>query len=279
MIKKFLVFSFFTLVLVQGSILDDKIENFLGDSEYKKHHKLINILFENEEDFSDGETLKLSKILKVLKQNGLLNLKYDKPKELLVEFSISDSVVKSLKVLNDSLKSLGYYYYFTKKTISNADGSLHWVIKLQAEYAMDPLILSNELKLKEIFVKNITRIDSTHWKYEFDTKNAKMAKAIKIESNEKISFDKPLDNYLIEINNVDTLKIISRKLNRWYPYIVFYDEDLKVLKTIEKRRIYKGIKTSIPDNTTYIKIGDIYNLINIKRGLSIIVQNTQVGEI
>lgn len=231
MIKKFLVFSFFTLVLVQGSILDDKIENFLGDSEYKKHHKLINILFENEEDFSDGETLKLSKILKVLKQNGLLNLKYDKPKELLVEFSISDSVVKSLKVLNDSLKSLGYYYYFTKKTISNADGSLHWVIKLQAEYAMDPLILSNELKLKEIFVKNITRIDSTHWKYEFDTKNAKMAKAIKIEPNEKISFDKPLDNYLIEINNVDTLKIISRKLNRWYPYIVFYDEDLKVLKT------------------------------------------------
>jgi hypothetical protein len=156
---------------------------------------------------------------------------------------------------------------------------LHWVIKLQAEYAMDPLILSNELKLKEIFVKNITRIDSTHWKYEFDTKNAKMAKAIKIEPNEKISFDKPLDNYLIEINNVDTLKIISRKLNRWYPYIVFYDEDLKVLKTIEKRRIYKGIKTSIPDNTTYIKIGDIYNLINIKRGLSIIVQNTQVGEI
>ena len=279
MIKKFLVFSFFTLVLVQGSILDDKIENFLGDSEYKKHHKLINILFENEEDFSDGETLKLSKILKVLKQNGLLNLKYDKPKELLVEFSISDSVVKSLKVLNDSLKSLGYYYYFTKKTISNADGSLHWVINLQAEYAMDPLILSNELKLKEIFVKNITRIDSTHWKYEFDTKNAKMAKAIKIEPNEKISFDKPLDNYLIEINNVDTLKIISRKLNRWYPYIVFYDEDLKVLKTIEKRRIYKGIKTSIPDNTTYIKIGDIYNLINIKRGLSIIVQNTQVGEI
>ena len=69
-----------------------------------------------------------------------------------------------------------------------------------------------------------------------------------------------------------SLQIISRNLNNWFPNIVFFDKDLRVLKMIKRDRIYKGLKTEIPDGTIYIKITDMYNLINIKRGLSIIVR-------
>jgi len=41
---------------------------------------------------------------------------------------------------------------------------------------------------------------------------------------------------------------------------------------VVKKRVYKKITLDIPQNTQYVKIGDTYNLINIKRGLSVIVQ-------
>jgi hypothetical protein len=275
MIKKFLILSFLLFGFIQANIIEDKVRNILGEDGFNQHQKLIKILFVKTDDFMSGGMLKYIDILNLLKENGLLQLKYSKPKELEIEFVLSSSPVKTLRILNDTLRSLGYYYYFTKKAIYLSDGSFVWNIKMQAEYAIDPLIFIKELKLKEIFVKNITRDDLRHWKYEFDTKNGKISKALKIEANEKVSLGKPLDNYLLSIKDVDTLKIISKKLNRWYPYIVFYNKDLKVLKTIERKRVYKGIQTTIPKDTKYIKIGDIYNLINIKRGLSVIVQSTQ----
>jgi len=36
--------------------------------------------------------------------------------------------------------------------------------------------------------------------------------------------------------------------------------------------VYRGLKIQLPSDTRYIKITDMYNLINIKRGLSVIVR-------
>ncbi len=274
MLKKLIISLLFLTIFVKADILDEKLENILGDSEYKKHTKLLNLLFEKKEDFYIGSDLRIIKLLETLKENGLLNLKYKKPENLEIEFFISDNSLKSLKILNDTLKSLGYYYYFTKRALSTQDKEFLWVITLKAEAAIDPVIFLKELRKSEILIKDLTLVSPNHWKYKFDTKNGKISNATTIEPDEKIVFDKPLDSYLVKVKDVNSLKVISRKLNRWYPYIVFYDNRLEVLKTIEKQRIYKGIKTSIPKGTTYIKIGDMYNLINIKRGLSVIVQNT-----
>jgi len=272
MLKHFLILFIF-ICFAQADKLENKIENLLGDQEYTQHKKLVSVLFAHRSEFYDDNDLKLIEILNVLKKNGLLKLKYNKPQNLVLEFSISGDPIKSLKILNDTLKALGYYYYFTKKASYNADGSLLWIIDLKTKAALDPLIFTKELRAKEIKVTDINKVSQTHWQFEFDTKNGKISQAIKIDPNEKISFEKPLDNYFVKVKDVDTLKVISRKLNRWFPYIVFYDRHLNVLKVIKKKRVFKGIKTDIPKDCQYIKIGDLYNLINIKRGLSVVVQN------
>jgi hypothetical protein len=119
---------------------------------------------------------------------------------------------------------------------------------------------------------NIEKKNDTYWKYELDVKNSKLKNTIKVDHNEKVVLQKPLQPYFIEINNATKLQIIGRTLNHWFPYIVFYDEHLNVLKTVKKKRVYRGYRTNIPHRTKYIKITDLYTLVNIKRGLSIIVK-------
>ena len=83
---------------------------------------------------------------------------------------------------------------------------------------------------------------------------------------------KPLRPYLLEVKNATKLRVIGRTLNHWFPYIAFYDKHLNVLKVIKKNRVYRGYRVNVPHGTKYIKISDLYTLINIKRGLSIIVK-------
>lgn len=270
---KIFIFSILFVLSLESSILQEKIENILGSKQYTLHHKLIDHLFAKEENFLYDEKLNYIKILEVLKQNGLLDLRFDQPQEMQVEIFINQNPLKSLKIFNDTLKSLGYYYYFTSD-VQKIEESLLWTIRLNTEYAIDPLIFLEELKKSEVFAFDISLENRAFWKYKFDTKNGKISQAIKVDTNEKIAFDKPLDSYFLQVDEADVLKVISKKLNRWYPYIVFYNENLDVLKTVEKLRVYKGIQINIPNTTQYIKIGDKYNLINIKRGLSVIVQST-----
>ena len=270
-----LLLSLFLLIaFVKADILDDKIKNLIGSKEYQVHKNLIKIIFKEREKYFINEELEIIPILKVLKENGLLNLRFDKPKNLVVEFHTNKDAIKSLKILNDALKALGYYYYFTKSSKYNADGELVWTIRLNTEYAIDPLILSSELARKECKVVDIIKEKDDKWLYKIDTNFAKIAEALFVDSNEKVILQKPLKPYFIRIKEGKQLNIIGRKLNHWFPYIVFYDKHLNVLKIIKKNRIYRGLYTTIPDGTEYIKITDLYTLINIKRGLSIIIKDT-----
>lgn len=137
---------------------------------------------------------------------------------------------------------------------------------------IDPLLLSKELQQKNCKITNVVNQASNHWCYYLDFSEAIIGEAIKIERHEKVKFQKPLQGYIIAVDDVKRLQVISRKLNRWYPLITFFDKDLQVLNVIKKERVYKGFNTKVPVNTKYIKITDLYNLINIKRGLSVIVR-------
>ena len=159
-----------------------------------------------------------------------------------------------------------------KSTFDKSSGILSWTIVFNTEYILDPFILVQELKTKSCKVLNVTREKDNFWKYDIDVNFAKIKEAIKIDNNEKVVFQKPLRPYFIEVTDASKLQIISRNLNHWFPYIAFYDNHLNVLKVIKKDRIYKGYRTSVPRETKYIKISDLYTLINIKRGLSIIVK-------
>ena len=272
MFRSFIVFFILSLTILNADILEDKIKNIIGEKNFKIHQNFINLLFKNKSDFIVNDKIKYFNLFKELKNNGLLNLRLNKPQDIMIDFYALNKNMKAYKVLNDAMQSLGYRYFFTKSLDKNDTNQLVWKIALRAEYMLDPVMLLDELQQKNCKVLNIEKKSSNNWHYEIDFDTAILNDTIKIDKNEKIKFQKPLQEYFISVNEISSLQVISRKLNRWFPYIVFFDKDLKVLKVIKKDRFYKGFKTKAPKLTKYIKITDLYNLINIKRGLTVIVR-------
>ncbi|WP_419770859.1 MAG: hypothetical protein ACNI3C_03475 [Candidatus Marinarcus sp.] len=272
MFKLFFAILILTVSL-NATVLQDKIENLMGSSAYKFHKNLLNIIFKDESKFLlANNNLNYLQILKELKQNGLLILKLQDPKEIIVEFQTNKDPIKALKILNDTLKSIGYYYYFTNSVNYDGEGNLNWQIRLKTEFIIDPFVLTNELLKKECKILDINREKNDKWVYKIDTNFANITESIFIDTNEIVKLQKPLKPYFIRINDAKVLKIMSTVLNHWYPYVVFYDEHLDVLKIIKKDAVFKRVSITIPEKTKYIKITDLYTLVNIKRGLSVIIK-------
>ncbi len=272
MLKLLFIAFFLSFSLNANTLLFEKVENIIGTNEFKTHKNLVDLIFQNDKAYYFGDNLNYLQVLKKLKQNGLLKLQLSEPKEITVEFETNFDPIKSLKILNDSLKSLGYYYYFTKNTYYDGKGNLLWIIRLKTSNSIDPLVLALELANHESRITNIARKDNDTWKYVINTANSKIADATFLDTNEKVILQKPLKPYFFKINEAKELKILSRRLNNWHPYIVFYDKHLTVLEVIKKDRVFRGLSMKIPKTTTYMKITDLYTLINIKRGLSIITK-------
>lgn len=270
--KKLLFLALFFSILSSNDIINKKIENIIGQNNYKIHKDFINLIFKDEYKFIINDKIKYYNLFNELRKNGLLSLRYDNPTDIIIEFKVNSKTKKGYKILNDTLKALGYRYFFTKELNVTDENSFMWKIEFKAEYMLDPVVLLKELQQKNCKITNVENQASNHWYYELNFNEAILDEAVKIDKNEKIKFQKPLQEYLITVSEASSLQIISRKLNNWFPYIVFFDENLNILKTVEKDRIYKGYRTKIPKDTRYIKITDLYNLINIKRGLSIIVK-------
>ena len=272
---KFFVVTLFTILLtsfMSASVLKEKVENIIGTNDYKVHKSLIDLLFKNESLYIVNEQIKYYKLFKVLQENGLLNLRLQKPSDIEIEFTSINNNFKSYKILNDTMQVLGYRYFFTKSMSASEEEHLVWNITFKAEYMLDPVVLLKELRQNSCKILEVINYGSNKWSYKIDFKNAELTNAIKIDKNERVKFQKPLRAYMLKVDDAKSLQIISRNLNNWFPNIVFFDKDLKVLNTIKKNRVYKGLKIKVPNNTRYVKITDMYNLINIKRGLSIIVR-------
>jgi len=268
---KYFVYIVLFLSFLNANNLDDKIENLIGANNFVKHRNLISNLTVNKNLFHLGEDLKYSKILDMLNQNGLLKLRFDSPKKVEITLIVKNKPMKAMKILKDTLVNLGYSYYFTD-SLTYKDNVLIWKINFKSEYMLDPYIFNKDLNKNEAQIVNINRISETNWEYELDMQNAKLENTLKVEKNERIRLKKPLKAYLIKVNDAKQLSVASKKYNHWYPKISFFDKDLKVLGVIKKYTMYKGLKINIPFDTYYIKIEDNYTLLNIKRGLTIVLR-------
>jgi len=272
--KIFVVFllNIFLSVFLNASVLTEKVENIIGTKDYKLHQSLIELIFKDESKYISRGQIRYYKFFKALQENGLLNLHLNKPSDIEIEFTSLKKHFKSYKILNDTMQVIGYRYFFTKSMQIDDQKNLIWKIGFKAEYMLDPVVLLSELRQNNCQILKVENIALNKWSYAVDCQNARLSNAIKIDKNERVKFQKPLRAYMINIEDAESLQVISRNLNNWFPNIVFFDEDLKVLKIIKRDRVYKGLKVKIPNNTKYVKITDMYNLINIKRGLSIIVR-------
>lgn len=266
MIKKFILIAFFCVFA--NASLNVKIQNILGSTEYNTHRNLINHIFSNENTYYSNGKIDYARVSQELQNNGLLKLNLPSTQDIDVTFHISGNAKKSIKSLSDILKVLGHQYFITKEEIV-VDNNFKWTIKVKTASAISPLRLSQELQGINCIILDIKREGNYKWTYSIDMGNAYVYKAENLVDNNRLSLKKPLKPYMIRVQNSSRISIDSNAGNSWYPSVTFYDNDLNILDIHEENSLQKNLRISVPSNTKYIKIDDLYTLANLKRGINI----------
>ncbi len=265
---KIVLYLFLLTAFVHATPLEDKIESFIGEKEYKIQKNLIRILFKNTNAFlKDDRSVDDIKVLEKLKDSGILKLFYTKPQQLNLIFSTKENSLVFMRVINESLSSMGYNYFLTKRALKNSDGFL-WEIIVSTEHIVDPLIMSSRLKARGCFLESIDRKSENKWVYVVNTDSIKID-AQKVEANRTVKLKKPIRPYWIEVEDMKTISFASKLVDKWHPSIVFYDDKLHIVKDYKKKSPTNRLKIKIPIDAKYVKISDLYTLDNIKRGISI----------
>ena len=257
--KKAIVFIIFQIYLFAINDIS-KIENLMGEVNYQKYQKLIPKIFPKSE-------YNITAIVKKLKYNGLITLFFNKAKITDTKFEFQNSnPILAQKILNNSLRSLGYYYFYPVE-ISKINNFYNVTIEMKSEHFIDPVALMNELKSRGCNVLDVSR-NQEIFDYKIDCSNA-FIKEIKDLTNDNQRLINPNGVYWIKTNNFTQIFIKTSKLDSWHPSVWFYDKNLNLINVYRKNVVKKFLVLSIPPACEYIKITDIYSPENFKRGIII----------
>lgn len=163
---------------IDGELLTKKIKSLINPATFSKDRAYIETIFSPKEDYfrSDGKVDSI-KVIKTLKENGILNLFFKKPRDIDITFKTQGEPRLFVKIMSDSLQNIGYYRYVTSESTLN-ETEFAWKISLTSEYAADPLVLSQELKKSNCDIVDVARENETNWSYVIDMKNAKLDVAV-----------------------------------------------------------------------------------------------------
>jgi len=273
MVKVFFVIAFLFTSLFSDELLDLKIKSFISEKAYIQNKDYIDIIFSPASNYYVKDRIDNVKVIKTLKENGLLNLFFDKPQELNLSFITSGSPLFFLKIMGDTLRDIGYYRYVTLSSNLNVSEFI-WSISLNSEYATDPIILQQELLKRGCNIVDIERKSPTKWTYTIDMTNGYLD-VKKLNDVQEVELKRSLYAHWLNVRDINSLKIKSSRRNSWYPYITYYDSSLHLLKVIKRDRRTKVIKLTIPPQATYIKISDLYTLKNVKDPLILIPKSSR----
>ena len=256
-----------TEILEVESLLIQKIKAFVSEESFAKNADFIKLIFSPEADFYRQERVDVVKVVETLKENGLLNLFFDKPQELKLSFKTSGSPLFFVKIMGDTLRNIGYYRYVTAS--SNFDSSeFTWTIVLTAEYATDPMILQEELEKSGCSIIDVVKNTANAWEYSINMSEAHL-NIFTLKSDEEFILRRSLYAHWINVSDIQNLSIKSSFRDDWYPKITYYDKQLHLLKVIEKNKKTRNIFLTIPKGAKYMKISDMYTLKNVKDNLTL----------
>ncbi len=269
MVKHLFLLTFF-LVNIYAKSVNTAIVDIIGQKEYNLKKKFINIIFKDKDSFKDGDRIDYLKILQKLRDEGLLKVS-DISSSLRVAFTTESLNTQIfLKLIKDTLFSLGFSNINTIKAAKRGK-SFVWVVSLGNNYMLDPLLFAKAMKEKNVVIKDMKRYSKTNWNYVLDIKNVLLIPK-KLEYNDIIKLQKSLRAYWINISGASKVQIHSGLNNSWHPYIVLYNKDLKIISTVKKDKKTTKLDINIPSDAMYLKIDDFYTIKNIKDGLDILIQ-------
>ncbi len=254
-------------------LLQEKIKALIGEKAYARHVKFIKIIFADEEAYYTNARVDVAKLIQTLKDNGLLDLFFKRPQEMHLTFQSSGYPLFFVKIMSDTLQSMGYYRFITDQSKQDESG-FFWTIRLTGEYAIDPVLLKKALMKRGCDIVDIDRKSQTDWSYQIDMKKAYLMLE-ELRPYTETVLKKSLYEHWLNAKSAKSLTLWSLKGNNWYPYVSIYDKELHLLKVYKRDRKTYKIKLELPEDTVYVKIADLYSLINIKEGLRVQAEGTK----
>ncbi len=270
MVKKLFLILIASLSLFGAQSVQEKVKSFVGATQYDKQINLIQVLFAQPAAFTlpNGEVDSV-KVISVLKKNGLVQLLYDRPIQLRLAFRTQSDPLIFLKIINESLETMGYNYFLTNNALRDSAGFV-WEIYLQTEHVVDPEAFARALGARGCTITNIVKNDEHYWFYDIDSSNAYLS-ARKVEVG-TTSLGKPLKPYWIDVHNLKEISLTVQSGDKWFPDVAFFDEHLHLLSDIKSEESTRVLKLKVPSGAAYLKISDAFLLENIKHGLSLNVK-------
>ena len=270
MVKKLLLLfvlacSLYAEEVTEKELLDQKIISFIGEDSFAKNKDYIHINFKNTESFYTKGNINVVKVVETLEENGLLDLFFKEPQQYEMTFHSTGSPLFFVKLMGDTLRSMGYYRYVTKES-KNDESGFEWTISLEAEYVTDPVLLRKELSTRGCDIIDIVRNSATDWYYNIDTSEAYL-KVDRLEYGQKKKYDRLQYAKWLDVDHIRSMQITSHRANFWFPYIALYDSSLRLLKVIKQDEETAEFTLDLPQETRYIRVSDLYTITNIRYGL------------
>jgi hypothetical protein len=278
MVKKFLLiffifFSFEVTIFGETNKVISTVQRLISQKDFQKHQRLIRRIFANQNKYmsmNSSGNIDIIDIIRSLKRDGLFNIHLKKPKNIEITFKGSGYPLFFVRLISNSLQSIGFYRYFVTKAIQDVDG-FYWSINLNSEYVIDPIILHNALSKRNCKITNIERESPTAWTYTINTENAILdVPNLKLQEEEILT--KPVSDYWLNIADGRNITIKSTRANEWYPLISFFDKELHLLKVFKRDKITYKVNLELPKRTQYMRISDIYQIENIRNGLNLLLK-------
>lgn len=252
---------------IYADMIDSKIINLIGESSYNRNKNYINKLFMNKNSFYENGYLNMYKVISLLQNNGLLNLKFGKPQELNVIFISQTSPIFLIKSINRALSHMGYSYWTPSEVVYEEETS-KLKISLITEHIIDPILLLNELSKSGFALVDINQISNVEWEYNLALINSKMPNSTFVAKGNSLNIYEVSGEYWIEVGNSGRLEISSLNNKSFNPKIISFDRNLNIIDIQELSR-RSNANVNIVDNTKFIQIKDSIFAGNIKNGINV----------
>lgn len=259
--------------LSQQAKLDEKIKSYISEEAFTRNRNYIHIIFKNHKAFFTGEQINAVAVVETLEKNGLLKLFFEKPQQYEMTFHTTGEPLFFVKLMSDTLRDIGYYRYVTKESSLGSEG-FDWKIALEAEYVTDPVLLREKLQLRGCEISDIVRVSANDWHYSIDMSQAHL-QVDALSLDKSLKYKRLQEPKWMDVSTVKSVKILSHRANFWYPYIAFYDKDLRLLKVLKQDDETKKLVLELPENTQYIRVSDLYTITNIRYGLEFIASSVK----
>ena len=231
------------------------VKDLIGEEKFKTYYELIKPILDEKD---------LIKTLEFLQNNGLLNIFFEKPKNIYPTFILKNSnPILEAKILYQTLNQLGCYYFYPVKIVNKQNYII--TLEINSKNFIDPLLFIKTISQYGCDVTNIQKKEN--YTYTIDCKNAKLN--VKKIINKTIRHINAKGVYFFSSNDFKIIKVSASTYDKWYPYIVLFDKNLNILNIIAKKSYQTSIVINIPNECRYIKIKDNYSKKNIKRGIYI----------